>query len=352
MNNRIERKIQKMLKVEKKPSEVFDELTLYLFRKKITDEERVSIIQFAVNAGLDQQLLSVFVDLFHEKQVVPWNLFMDLIERQKLKPTKHVIESVIKGVRRQKREEDLSLTDKWDKHDGRFLEIRERITKKRHEEFSERKGVLLDKLSFYRAQRMIHEEEKLLKIMRRMFPADQQIRNEFENFKEVQAHEIISRNQEKGRETKTDYGVLPTPLTKDEKKFVLNLKGFILDIVKKEKHTAYNFAILFRFIGEPRLGLEILRYVPVSASADWLIIDLLIEDGQYIQCLDKVHEVELKYSMDPETTFAATYARARALNHLGQSGKAIDLLKSIIEVRPDYRSAHSLLTEWSEQWAL
>jgi hypothetical protein len=58
--------------------------------------------------------------------------------------------------------------------------------------------------------------------------------------------------------------------------------------------------------------------------------------------------MEIKYISDPETTFAVSYLRAQALQGLGQHGSALEIMQSIVRVRPNYRSAHSLILEWTE----
>lgn len=348
MQNRIEKKIQRMLLVGKHTHEIFEELTLYLFRKKISDEEKASILKFALNAGLTKDLLSVFADLFHDQNTIPWNLFLELITRSQAAVPREVVESVLKGIRRQEREDDLLMVGSWDKIDPRFAEIREGIENRRDEEFGQKKNQMYERLSFYRSQRMFVEEEKLLKIMARMFPNDSAVFEEMNRFQEANAHEIIAQSTRKDRQD----SLIPElqKLSTAESIFLKNLKNFAMERVHVKKASAYNFAVMFRMMGQPKVALEIVELGSEDQALAWLEIDLLLEAKMDVQCLDKIHNIELRFCEDPETTFAATYARAKALNNLGESAKAIDLLRSILDVRPDYRSANSLLTEWAQRW--
>ena len=55
-----------------------------------------------------------------------------------------------------------------------------------------------------------------------------------------------------------------------------------------------------------------------------------------------------RYDAHPkDKVVAITYARARALKGLGQDDLATDLLRSLVRVRPSYKSAQSLLMDWS-----
>jgi len=84
-----------------------------------------------------------------------------------------------------------------------------------------------------------------------------------------------------------------------------------------------------------------------SPSADWLRIELMILARKYVDALNEAATLEARYASDPEAAFAITYARARALKGLGQDELATDLLRSLVRVRPSYKSAQSLLMDWS-----
>jgi thioredoxin-like negative regulator of GroEL len=91
---------------------------------------------------------------------------------------------------------------------------------------------------------------------------------------------------------------------------------------------------------------KLLEMAPSTLAVDWLYLDVLLKCRRYAEGLDALLTLERRYANDPETTFAATYARAQALAGLGQVGAAAALLKSLVSIRPGYRSAHSLLLQW------
>ena len=63
---------------------------------------------------------------------------------------------------------------------------------------------------------------------------------------------------------------------------------------------------------------------------------------------EAVNHLEIKYVDDPETTFAVAYLRAQCLRELGQEAAALETLRSLVRVRPNYRSAHALILEWAD----
>lgn len=344
MANRIERKIHRLLVVGKSPKNIFDELTRDLFQKKISMEERLSIFSFGLNAGLYQQLLANFVETFHEKAPVPWGHYIHLLDTLRINPNREVIESVIKGARRQKNLETLSMVRSWDRHDKRFHEFRSAIENKRRDDHDNKKQVMIEKIEFYRSQRMVDEEKRALKVLLKMFPNDIAIQEEHEKFQRQWAREIIAQNSRDVREARIVDQKKPG---KRELLLIKCITDEMLRILGKDNKHAYNFAIALKTMAHPLPALKVLAMADDAWEVEWLKIELLIDSGRFIDCLNAVHDLEMRYAHDPETTFAATYARAKALNGLGQSGPAIDLLQSIVSVRPNYRSAYSLMAEWA-----
>ncbi|MCB0407754.1 MAG: hypothetical protein KDD34_06070 [Bdellovibrionales bacterium] len=344
MANRIERKIQRLLLVNKPQKDIFDELVAHLFQKKISEDERNSIFNFALNAGLYQELLATFVEAFHEKIPIPWGLYIRLLKLTGVTPNKEVIESVIKGAKRQNRVDTLALATDWESLDSRFKELRITVENDRHQKYKNKKQMLLDKVEFYRSQRMVDEEKRALKILLRMFPDDKDLVREYQKFEQEWAKEVISRSASETHESKLTERIF---LNAEEQKVCGSILQQMQEICSQNNNSAYNFAIGLKFMGSPEAALKILEFADDTWEVEWLKIDLLIDSGRFVDCLSQVHDIELRYANDPETTFAATYARAKALNGLGQTGPAIDLLQSIVSVRPNYRSAFTLMTQWA-----
>lgn len=345
MANRAERKIHRLLTVGKSAREIFDELTIDLFQKKVSEAERLSIFSFGLNAGLYQQMLANFVEVFHEKTPTPWGHFLVLLDKLKIKPGPEIIESVIKGAKRQERVENLSLVHSWDLLDPRFSQMRQEVEKARKQKFSDKKQMLLDKIEFYRNQRMADEERRAIRVLLKMYPDDPLVKSEFDQFQKQWARDVVARNTDENRDNR----ILQNPkLDTVHVKTAKILVDAMLMEAQKKPHSAYNFAIGLKMMGLAEFGLRVLQFADDNWASEWLGIELLIDCGRFVDCLNAVHELELKYADDPETTFAATYARAKALHGLGQSGPAIDLLQSIVNVRPNYRSAFTLMTEWAQ----
>ena len=84
-----------------------------------------------------------------------------------------------------------------------------------------------------------------------------------------------------------------------------------------------------------------------SIERDWLLVQTLIIKRRFVEVLTLLQKIEISYSSDPETPFAANYYRAQAMIGLGQKEQAIVILQSLLNVRPNYRSTKSILNSLS-----
>src|SRR5207253_6137253 len=118
------------------------------------------------------------------------------------------------------------------------------------------------------------------------------------------------------------------------------------DLARKNPQLAYDLSVMFMFMESYSEALKMLAFAMPSSESQWLRLELLLKAREFVLALDEADRMEMTYSTDPESTFAATYARARALRGLGQTAQAVELIRSIVSVRPNYKSARSLLMDW------
>lgn len=123
------------------------------------------------------------------------------------------------------------------------------------------------------------------------------------------------------------------------------------EIAQVDNNKAYDLAIGLHFVGDFATAEIILSYAPSGLAADWFKAELLVNCRRYVDALEWIQNLELRYQNDPETTFASVYLRAQCLRGLGKTAEAIELLGSVVNMRPHYRSSHSLLLAWQEQKA-
>ena len=119
---------------------------------------------------------------------------------------------------------------------------------------------------------------------------------------------------------------------------------------KKNVDIGYDLAVSLLMMDAPEAALAVATSIPSNSKnavgVDWLIAELLLSLRRFVDLLNHLQHLEVTYSNDPETAFAVSYLRAHALKALGQSAAAVEILRNIVQVRPNYRSAGHLAIEW------
>ena len=302
-------------------------------------------LHFAINAGYLSHVFSLFPTWFKEAHRIPWAEFVDALTKSGFKPGKEFLTQLLNGSAECGFIEEVIWVSRWNDQDTRFAKLHEQISaehRKRHNALREK---IFEKLEFAREHRMLDEENRLLLLMDRNFPDDPRLKSERKGFKERWARNIISKNAHK----KLDHELRmkkPAALNENEREFADIIFLAASEVAEEFNEKAYDLAIGFYFMELYPEALALIQLAPEGAGSDWFYLELLLHCRHFVECLDVVNQVELKYADDPESTFAATYIRAQALWGLGQTGAAIELLRSIVDLRPHYRSAHALLNEW------
>jgi len=98
----------------------------------------------------------------------------------------------------------------------------------------------------------------------------------------------------------------------------------------------------FEFISA---ALQLLEIAEDSDKKNWLRLELMLLSEDLFSALEESERLEKLTEVDAEARFAIAYAKAKAYKRLGQKNKATELLQSILQVRPTYRSASTLLAE-------
>lgn len=343
MADHLELEIRNLLKSQYSPREISSRLLSRLFESKLSDADRNIIFGFVINSGLYHEAFQIFPQLLFDRIRFPWAHFMEILYRHKISPTREVIDASIKGARRQERVQDLVQFKYWDAKDPRFAEMREQIAEQRAERQLRQRELLLDKLAFFKNHQLIDEEQRILKILIKMYPQDSHLRDWKEEFDERWAKFVISR---RGGSEMDHLDETMAQLNRDEWDWAWFLTQEVQKLVGEHGQAAYDFAIGMWFMEFFDCALVLVDGMKPTTGSDWLKTELLIRIRRYLDALEWLVQLEKKYIENPDTPFAITYWRAQALWGLGQSTAAIELMRSLVQVRPDYRSASSMLNEW------
>lgn len=342
----IELKIREILNEKEELPLACQELIDLWIKKRFNHKEQFVVVQFLLRAGYFSDIIQNLIQQLEENQHLAWAQFVELLKQMSLKPSIKEVLAIIKGVQEQNALSEIMKSHHADILSPFFTEARFAQSRQHQAQVESQKQALKEQMGFLRAQRRFDEEIQLIEKYKAIYPRDTDVQKEQKSLDALWARNLVS-------EKNAHYQSLPpnfdkkhnSELAKDQE--LLFLRS--LEIAQKEPQKSYDLALTLSFIDAYKEAIEILQYAPESEDRDWLEIDLLIKARKFIDALDFTTLLELKYHSKPDASFAIIYHRARALKGLGQNHQAMDLLKQIIKLKPNYKNASVLLSSWSNE---
>src|SRR6185503_6240160 len=103
---------------------------------------------------------------------IPFDILIDICARVNLQPGNAIIESLIKGLKKQKALDELIASKGFDKWDSRLTGMRNELLEQKLEHNKKFKENMVEKFEFLRNQRMTEQAGKVLKRLIELYPDD------------------------------------------------------------------------------------------------------------------------------------------------------------------------------------
>lgn len=316
--------------------------------EKLNLAEFEALSTFLLHSGFCATLTDLIVRKLDDKSIIPWGHFAEA-----LCLSSDQIETEIKSAMIEGSEESHLLSHLSRSHSLDHFEAElERQRTLRRQSFVEKNNLykqeLFQQLELMRSQNLHQEEEKLLSRMLRLFPDDNAVPQAQAALKHKAALDYVAKRiPSSDRKPVIYYHEKQDP--KDQ---------MILDQIEKSMHRelagkdnsqlAEDFAIAHFTLDNWQATKRLLETTEPFLSADWLKAEALLESRHFVDLLSHLNWIEMAYSDDAEMTFAVLYMKAQALWGLEQKFLAIEILESLVQIRPQYRGASALLDLWKE----
>ena len=346
MRFELESAIRDLLFVATSTEQIVERVSARLKENGGTRPERRAFLNLLIQSGHHKKAYELIGHWMPDRERIPWKELLFLLKNAGYKPKKEFLDYFFLAMDQVDPKDNVQIFEAWTHVDERFKNLNERFLNELKTSSETREQRLFEKLEYFRAHRMINEEEKLLNDLAMRFPEKPEIEREKEKFRSRWAHHLIA---EKARERSHQERMEKVDvLTQDEWEFGDHMLNVMEDHIKREPQMAYDFSVGLFMMEFYHQAMQMIRVAQPNLATDWFRLEILIKARRYLECLEDLTEVEMKYADDPESAFASTYLRARVLKGLGQVGPAMELLKSIVSIRPHYRSAHALILQWGQ----
>ncbi len=310
---------------------------------KTWDEKRV-YWHFLRNWGKDATIVHTMIESLKTKERFPFDLFVDITSD--LRPRSSTILALLKGLRKQRANHEIINARSWEKWDKRIGALRSQLLDELITEGRKEKQNMLEKFEFLRAQRLTEQAGRVLRRMLELFPNDPHLQKLKAEFEDEWARNVLSTHMTTLSNEKLERMVIRNSPADDEMLDCFMHAGE--KICQEHPEFASDLAIGYFFMQEYNRALKALDWAPESLANEWLRVDLLIAARHFVEAMDLLGRLELKYAENPETSFAVNYLKAQCFKELGQKEAALEILQSIVRIRPGYRSAQALIQEWTE----
>ncbi|MGZ3723298.1 MAG: tetratricopeptide repeat protein [Bdellovibrionales bacterium] len=337
--------IRELLQKKLLPQDLLEQVLKLTADPSISWEEKRPLWHFLHNTGRDKALIEAIRLSLENKTRIPFDLLIELFARANVQPSGSVLESLMKGMKKQRALDEIISSRGWDKWEPRIPATRNELLEQKVQHQKQFKENLVEKFEFLKNQRMTEQAGQVLKRLKGLYPDDPALVQMQKDFDEEWARNILSTHMAT-LQTEAMERTRTAPSSADE----AMMKLFLSEgekVAFDHREFAYDLAIAFWYVEDYPKALEILTYAPPSLAVDWMRAELLFAARHFLEALEQLNVLEIKFIDDPESTFAVSYLRGQCLFALGQQSSALEILQSIVRVRPNYRSAHALILEWT-----
>ncbi|MGZ3774679.1 MAG: hypothetical protein ACXVCY_12690 [Pseudobdellovibrionaceae bacterium] len=347
MSTYVELEIQNLLNEEQDLALVCDRLTENLESSAdlLTLDNVNSLARFIINSKQPLKLIHfVLRHIDNENFPIPWPYFLEALGHFSSELDEKCLQALTEGIQEDGAETEAARSSKLNKFIPSLGEWRSNRNYKIHKDYLNNKHVLLEQLVTLRTQQLYEQEKSLLSRLQKLYPGDEDIRNEINEHKQRYALEILQRRSPKAKSLKLE-DLAPVNLEVEKARSALMLS--LHDHVKENPEMTFDFSIIAFILECYEDALTLLSFCEETTSTLWFRLEILLMCRRFVEVLSEISKVELQLAHDPETFFATAYLRAQAMWGLGQKHTAIQILEGLVASRPQYRAAAALLSIWS-----
>lgn len=346
----IEMEIQAFLKHFQTADLTADALIKKYENEKLRLDEFEALATFFLYCGFAASLTDLIIRKLDDGSRIPWGHFAEALfistESDHIDPK--VKRALIEGADERKAMSHLSRSHTLDHFDEELIHQRDLRRKKFVEKAQKKKKELIEEVELLKSQGLKGEEDRAIQILEKFFPGDSEVRLLRLSLRERLAQEYIAKRPTKPR--KEIFFPLFEQRDAKEEEILKEIETAMQGAASSNSFLASDFALAQLVWDNPEAALRLLEKAPDLPEKDWLKAEALLRSRRFAELLDELLVLEKKYSGDAETVFAVYYLRAQALWGLEQKHLAIEILEGMVETRPTYRAATSLLREWKEDF--
>gem|GEM_PF-6075492 len=307
----------------------------------IRPEDRHHIFQFLFNTSQLKSFIVLFLQELQEDQpVLPWDLLFAILNQKSLQ-LPSAFSKLFEEMFRSKKVEIPE-----NPQPAEFLSAIK--TKERYyflAKTESRRKELLESARLAKSERLFDQQVEYLNELQKIFPGDVGIQDNIHQRQRNNAVQALAKSRA--------YKPLLSPQKQAEEKeneaFARDLAQQAQKFSGSDPQRQVDIAMMLNQMGFSKFGLDFLDSVADDDRAAWFLFEFLLNSKQHLSLLSHCETMKIRKSHDPEALFSISYFEALTLWELGERHRAVEIMRYISRVRPQFRSANELLSTWMEE---
>ena len=296
---------------------------------------------FLFSAGLHKHLLQYLIERLKKNQSVPWKYLFALIQKHHLNEGK---ETAVQVFLRNNPDPSL-LVNSCCLKSMELINFRNEYLEQSYEQ-----DVQLNiekELQISRSQKLLKKEGDLIQNLIQSDEKNPLFQQQWREYQYKKAGNVFDEYKQAHPEV---FYSAQKCIPPEEDEILKNLMAGLKDLAKQHSPQIINdIIVMLSSTGWTHLALEFLENHLDTHERKWIYLELLLEDRQFLKCLNFAEQIFMQTKPNSETAFALNYAKAQAYYGLKEYDKAKKILQDLISLRPQYRSAKTLLSQWKSE---
>ncbi len=308
----------------------------------IYPEQKEEIYNFLYLARQHKLFLYLFaVDLQSHILDIPWIQALSILTHSRVSVSSDLFDEMVDNFKKQKfvSRHPTSMTDL-------ITELKVKDRQRFMQKMLRTKQELMASARIAQSERLMEQHVQYMNELKKIFPNEFNVASLITDQEKKKAGQILAKNSKNRRIHKINE---TPPVSQDEQALLKVLSKQAEDYLKANKAKPSDLAFLFRSMGENQKAIEFIYQNSDEEKKDWQLLDYLFSGEQYVSLLDHCQILKKKYAQYPDALFSISYAESVAYWELGEKDVALELMKQIASMRPDFKSASEILAQWQEE---
>ena len=299
---------------------------------------------FLFSAGLHQHLLQYLIERLKKKQPVPWKYLFTLIQKHRL----HIEKKTPIQVLLQKNIDLSLLSDSRCLNSVELIRLRDEYLE---QSYKQEKQLKIEKeIQMAKSQKLLKREGELIQDLIQQDKKNPLFQQQWREYQYKKAKDVFDEYKQAHPEV---FHTLQKHTSPEEDQILKKLAEGLNRLADEHSPQIINdIIVMLSSMGCTHLAVKFLENHLDSNERQWMYMEFLLEDRQFLKCLNFVEQTFMQTEPNSDTAFALNYAKAQAYYGLKEYDKATKILQDLISLRPQYRSAKTLLSQWQSEGEL